>query len=229
MTDQDMTDRLTRLTSQWRKRAARLIRNPDGPAADFTLAAELKALADQVDAITGAIAHALPGRSPERIWLEQDGDPAGQAQRDAQMHLACGECGVEASGDGTPPRPEDHFAWCSRYGHRPMPWLPAHSPSWEVAYGPVDTVIEAHSAEQAATLSAAERDVEARQDRYAEPDPNPRVWVRQMGAAGTDGSWQQVYLDPAAIETAAAAIRAILAEEYGEDEAPAEPSPPEWS
>jgi len=89
-----------------------------------------------------------------------------------------------------------------------MPWLPAHGPSWEVAFGPVDTVIEAHSAEQAATLSAAERDFEDEMDRYAEPDPNPRVWVRQLKAGGTCGPWQQVYLDPAAIETAVARLRA---------------------
>src|ERR1700761_1770238 len=115
MTEQALNDALTRLTSLWRQRAARLARDLSDPVAGGAIAAELKGCADQVDALTGAIAHALPHGSPERAWLEQDGDPAGQALRDAQMHLACGVCGVEAAEDGPPPRREDHFEWCPRY------------------------------------------------------------------------------------------------------------------
>jgi hypothetical protein len=90
-----------------------------------------------------------------------------------------------------------------------MPHLPAHGLSWEVAFGPVDTVIEAHSAEQAATMSVAERDYEDERDRHdVGVDPNPAVWVRQMKAKGTHGPWQQVYLDPAAIEAEVARLRA---------------------
>jgi hypothetical protein len=120
-----------------------------------------------------------PGNA--RNWIGEDG-----RELEHLLDPGCAELADEAFGPGN----------ATRYG-----------PSWEVASGPIDTVTGAHSAQQAATLSAAERDFEDETDRYAVPDPNPRVWVRQV-KAGTYGPWQQVHLDLAAIDAAVARLRA---------------------
>ena len=131
-----------------------------------------------------------PGNA--RNWIGEDG-------RELEHLLDPGSAGLADQQAGAPAIKAVPAA---------LPWLPAHGPSWEVAFGPVGTVIEAASAGQAATLSVAERDFEAEMDRYAEPDPNPRVWVRQMKAGGTYGPWQEVYLDLADIAAAVARLRA---------------------
>jgi hypothetical protein len=123
--------------------------------------------------------------------------PLAQTARDALMPHACGECGTEADAPGREP---DHFSWCSRAASR-----------WEVAFGPVDTSINAASAEAAATQAAAEREFEV-SGKYYQADPNPAVLVRRAGG----GSWQQVYLNPGEVETAVAALKARV---HGEDQA----------
>jgi hypothetical protein len=165
------------------------------------LAAEpesVRAFAWLIAAMTGDPSAANREAVRAAITADDTADvPLAQAARDVLMPYACGECGTEADAPGREP---DHFGWCSRAAGR-----------WEVAFGPVDASVDAASAEQAATLAAAADEFE-RDSKYYQADPNPAVWVRR---ASSNGPWQQVYLDPGAIEAAVAAIRA---REHGEDE-----------
>ena len=60
--DAGMPGQLTQITAQWRERATLLAR---APGETSTLAAELKGCADQVDTVTGEIAHAQPRPQPD--------------------------------------------------------------------------------------------------------------------------------------------------------------------
>jgi hypothetical protein len=105
--------------------------------------------------------------------------------------------------------PLDGYACESGYAHPPADQRKPDPVQWEVAFGPVETVNDADSAEAAATAAVAEAVFE-RDSKYHTGDPNPSVWVRR---AGSGDPWQQVYEDPAAIEAAVAAIRV---REYGD-------------